>query len=48
MNKNQLLEKERLEMAFKMLDKDGSGFVSAKELKDMMGNNQMIQESVWS
>ena len=42
MNKNQLLAKERLEMAFKILDKDGSGTVSTKELKEIFGNNQII------
>ena len=46
-NKNQLLAREKLEMTFRMFDKDGSGDISTKELKETLGNNQFIQESVW-
>jgi calcium-dependent protein kinase len=44
-NKEKLLSKERLEIAFKMFDIDGSGTISTKELKETFGNT--ISESIW-
>ena len=36
-NRQKLLNKEKLEATFKMFDKDGSGSISAKEIKDVLG-----------
>ena len=36
-NREKLLSKEKLEIAFKMFDKDGSGTVSVLELKENFG-----------
>lgn len=30
-----------------MFDKDGSGMISASELKQIFGQNQNIEENVW-
>jgi calcium-dependent protein kinase len=45
-NKNNLLSKERLETAFKMFDKDGSGKISIPELKENFGGDK-VPDSVW-
>ena len=37
-NRQKLLNKEKLEATFKMFDKDGSGSISANEIKDVLGN----------
>ena len=50
------MEKERLEMAFRMFDKvlfyfnwkDGSGTISTEEIKNIFGSNAQIADSVWS
>jgi calcium-dependent protein kinase len=36
-NRESLLSKQRLEMAFKMFDKDGSGSISIDEIKEIFG-----------
>lgn len=37
MTESQLLSKEKLQAAFKMFDKDGSGSISRQEIKDALG-----------
>jgi len=37
-NRQKILNKEKLEATFKMFDKDGNGSISAKEIKDVLGN----------
>jgi len=34
-SRKSLLSKERMEAAFKMIDKDGSGYLELKEIKDL-------------
>lgn len=38
-NRQKVLNKERLEATFKTFDKDGSGSISAEEIRVMLGNN---------
>lgn len=37
MNEKQLTSNDKLQAAFKMFDKDGSGVISADEIKDVLG-----------
>ena len=47
LNRQQLLSKERLEMAFKAFDLDGSGTITATELKTVLGKSHDYQEEMW-
>lgn len=38
-NRDTLMEQDRLEMAFRMFDKDGSGSISTEEIKNLFGAN---------
>jgi len=40
MNEKNLTTNEKLEAAFKMFDKDGSGSISADEIKKVLGQGQ--------
>jgi calcium-dependent protein kinase len=42
-NREKLLSKEKLEIAFKMFDKDGSGNISIVELKENFGGKLFIK-----
>ncbi|EGR33828.1 protein kinase domain protein [Ichthyophthirius multifiliis] len=46
-SKENLLSKQRLEMAFKMFDKDGSGTISIEEIKDVFGGMGKVNENFW-
>lgn len=46
-NREALLSKQRLDVAFKMFDKDGSGTLSIDEIKDLFGTHAGISEKVW-
>jgi calcium-dependent protein kinase len=47
MNEKQLLTNEKLQSAFKMFDKDGSGFISSDEIKQILGfGKNMSEEAV--
>ena len=47
-NKRKLLSHEKLEAAFNLFDKDGSGTISAEEIKDVLGVGKNIDEKVWN
>ena len=47
MNKTKLLSKERLEAAFKAFDQDGSGTITADELKAMLGKYHAYDDQMW-
>ena len=47
MNKSQLLSQERLEMAFKLYDIDGSGTITKDELKAILGKQHQYEDSFW-
>jgi calcium-dependent protein kinase len=47
LNRQQLLSKERLEMAFKAFDLDGSGTITANELKQVLGKSHNYDDEVW-
>jgi calcium-dependent protein kinase len=44
MNEKALLSTEKLQAAFKMFDKDGSGSISASEIKDVLGFGKTMSE----
>lgn len=44
MNEKQLLTDEKLLSAFKMFDKDGSGFISAAEIKEILSFGKTLSE----
>ncbi|CAD8179511.1 unnamed protein product [Paramecium pentaurelia] len=46
-NKVKLIEDKRLEQAFKLFDKDGSGTISIDEIKQIFGQNSQVSEKVW-
>jgi len=50
MNRQKLLSKERLEAVFKMFDKDGNGYLTADEIKEIFnpGDNTEVDEKVWT
>jgi calcium-dependent protein kinase len=47
MNRSKLLSKERLEAAFKTFDIDGSGTISADELKAILGKHHAYEDEIW-
>jgi len=49
-NRQKLLSKERLEAVFKLFDKDGNGYLTADELREIFnpGNAKDIDEKVWA
>merc|ERR1712032_1616804 len=49
MNESQLTTNEKLQAAFKMFDKDGSGIISGDEIKEVLafgGTNQLSKEAI--
>ena len=51
MNENQLTTNEKMQAAFKMFDKDGSGIISADEIREVLsfgGTNALSKEAVES
>ena len=47
-DKKRLLSNEKLEAAFNLFDKDGSGTISAIEVKEVLGVGKNIDEKVWN
>ena len=47
-NKRKLLSDEKLTSAFKLFDKDGSGSISADEIKEVLGVGKNIDEKIWN
>ena len=48
LNRQQLLSKERLEIAFKAFDLDGSGTITATELKEVLGKTHNYDDEMWN
>jgi len=46
-NKEILLKPSILEYAFNLFDKDGSGEISAEEIKEILSHNKNINMKVW-
>lgn len=43
-----MLQDDKLEQAFKVYDKDGSGSISTEEIKDIIGVGKKIPTAVWT
>lgn len=48
MSRQQLLNRERLELAFRAFDADDSGSISAAELKQMLGKSMKGDDTMWA
>ena len=48
LDRQQLLSKERLELAFRAFDLDNSGTISASELKEVLGKSHNYDDEVWT
>ena len=48
MNYSNYNSKGTLEAAFKMFDKDGSGFITVDEIKAILGNGMILDQSIWT
>jgi calcium-dependent protein kinase len=48
MDKRKLLTNEKLEAAFNLFDKDGSGSISANEIREVLGVGKNIDEKIWN
>ncbi len=46
-NRKSLMGSEKMQAAFKAFDKDGSGTVSAEELKEMLGVAKGLDQEAW-
>lgn len=46
-DKKRLLTTEKLQSAFKLFDKDGSGTISAQEVKELICTGQNIDDEQW-
>lgn len=44
MNEKSILSNEKLQSAFKMFDKDNSGFISSDEIKEILGFGKTLSE----
>jgi calcium-dependent protein kinase len=47
-DKNKLLNDEKLQQCFSLFDKDGSGSISADEVKDVLGIGKNSDEKIWN
>ena len=47
-NRNSLMQEEKLKQAFKFYDKDDSGSISTDEIKSVLGVGKKISEEVWA
>ena len=47
-DKKKLLTEEKLKAAFALFDMNGDGDIEAKELQEVMGENNDIQGDVWA
>ena len=47
-NRENLLQDEKLKAAFDVYDKDGSGAISTDEIKQVLGVGANINENIWA
>ena len=47
-DKKKLLTNEKLQLAFKVFDKDGGGTISSSEIREVLGVGKNIDEKVWN
>lgn len=48
LNKQNLISDEKLQIAFRFFDKDGSGSISIEELKEILGAKRLVDDHVWN
>lgn len=46
MNENNIVTNDKLQQAFKMFDKDGSGSITADEIKEVLGFDSSINKKI--
>lgn len=47
-DKKRLLTDEKLQVAFRVFDKDGGGSISSAEIREVIGVGKNIDEKVWN
>ena len=47
LKRDTLLSKSNLELAFKVFDQDSSGSITSNDLRNILGNGLITEESVW-
>lgn len=47
-NKKKLLSDDKLQAAFDMFDKDGSGAISPDEIKEVLGIGKKFDDTIWT
>jgi calcium-dependent protein kinase len=46
-DRSKILTDQKLDIAFNQFDKNGDGFISAAEIKEVLGRNNIVQEEIW-
>jgi calcium-dependent protein kinase len=47
-DKSKIITDNKLEMAFKLFDKNGDGFISAVEIKEVLGRDSSATDEIWN
>jgi calcium-dependent protein kinase len=46
-DRNKILTDQKLESAFRLFDKNGDGFISAVEIKEVLGKDTKLNDEIW-
>lgn len=46
-DRNKILTDQKLESAFRLFDKNGDGFISAIEIKEVLGKDSKLNDDIW-
>ncbi len=47
-DRTKIITDQKLESAFKLFDKNGDGFISAVEIKEVLGRDSLINDEIWN